>query len=60
MWRWMAVMLIAVGGLCLGYWVVCSADHENTAEPPAWASPITGGIVLVGGLILLLTGGRRE
>jgi len=56
-WRWLAVVLIAVGGLGLGYWGVLSANPESAAWSP---SPITGGIVLVGGLILLLLDGRRE
>jgi len=60
MWRWLAVLLIALGGLSLGYWGVLSSNPENAAEPPPGLSPITGGIVLVGGLLLLLLDGRRE
>jgi len=60
MWRWLAVVLIALGGLSLGYWGVVSSNQEAAGELPPWASPITGGMTLVGGLLLLLLDGRRE
>jgi len=60
MWRWLAVVLIALGGVSLGYWGVVSSNHDGAVELPPWASPITGGMVLVSGLLLLLLDGRRE
>jgi hypothetical protein len=69
--RIIGIVLVILGALALGYGgftyvtrdkvvdagpVQITADREKTV----WIPPVVGGIAVVGGLILLATGSRRE
>ena len=51
------LILVVVGGLMVGLEGLASAGLSN---PMPMATPVIGGIVVVVGLILLATGGRRR
>jgi hypothetical protein len=69
--RIIGIVLVILGALALGYGgftyvtrdkvvdagpVQITADREKTV----WIPPVVGGIAVVGGLILLATGSRRD
>jgi hypothetical protein len=68
--RWIGIILVLIGGLTLGYRGFESkiqrvetpeAGQVESKKEPWWhLSPIAGGIVLVSGLLLLASSGRRE
>ncbi len=68
--RMLAIVLIVLGALALGYQGFTYVTRENVVdagpiqisadrERTVWIPPIVGGIAVVAGLALLLTGGKR-
>lgn len=68
--RLVGLVLVVVGVLVLGaQWFGGMGRAEAGGEPAAagpadreggWASPVVGGIAVVGGLLLLVGDGRRD
>ena len=69
--RILGIVLVVLGALALGYGgfsyvtrekVVDAGPVQVTAnrEKTVWIPPVVGGIAVVTGLILLVTGSRRE
>ena len=67
--RGFGLILILIGALTLGFQGVTaggppdltpSAEARTTPGERAWVSPVVGGIAMVGGLLLIASGARRE
>jgi len=69
--RTVGMVFVLIGALVLGFEGFghlareraageAPAAHRAEAQRPPWLQPVLGGIAVVGGLLLLVTEGRRE
>jgi len=69
--RTIGMVFVLIGALVLGFEgsghlargraaEEAPAAHRVGGGRPAWVQPVLGGIAVVGGLLLLVTEGRRE
>jgi len=65
------IVLVILGALALGYQGFTYVTHDKVIdagpvdvsvqkEKRVWIPPVVGGITVIGGLILLVTAGKRE